>query len=77
MTTWIWVARWIKAPGKEAGVKQAAEAVRQHWREAALDQGLDPDKNVTVAEGDREIRVGISEEMDEEFREGPGEWRYY
>lgn len=77
MTTWIWVARWLKTPGKEEQVKQAAEGVRHHWREVALDEGFDPDKNVTVAEGEKEIRVGISEEMDEEFREGPGSWRYY
>ena len=77
MTTWIWVARWLKKPGNEAGVKDAAEAIRKHRLESALNQGLDPAKNVTVAEGEKEIRVGISEEMDEEFREASGEWRYY
>lgn len=77
MTTWIWVARWLKKPGNEAEIKVAAENIRKHWQDVALDEGMDPDKNVTVAEGDKEIRVGISEEMDEEFREGPGEWRYY
>lgn len=77
MTTWIWVARWLKKESNEADVKPAAEAIRKHWEEVALDQGLDPAKNVTIAEGEKEIRVGISEEMDEVFREGPGEWRYY
>ncbi|WP_243439884.1 hypothetical protein [Fundidesulfovibrio soli] len=77
MTTWIWVARWIKNTSNEAAVKQAAAGIRKHWEEVALDQGLDPAKNVTIAEGEKEIRVGISEEFDEEMREGPGEWRYY
>ena len=77
MTTWIWVARWLKKEGKEAEVKNTAAAIRKHWEEVALDQGLDPAKNVTIAESEKEIRVGISEEMDEVFREGPGEWRYY
>lgn len=77
MTTWIWVARWLKKEDNEEDVKQAAEAIRKHWEEVALDQGLDPGKNVTIAESEKEIRVGISEEMDEVFREGPGEWRYY
>ncbi len=49
----------------------------KHWREVALDQGLDPDKNVVRAESERLISVGISEEMDMEFREEPGEWRFY
>lgn len=74
---WVWVARWLKKKGKEDGIKKTAESVRDHWREVALDQGFDPDKSVTMAESDAEIRVGIAEEMDMEFREGPGEWRYY
>ena len=39
--------------------------------------GFDPARNVTVAESDKEIRVGVSEELDATFREEPGEWRYY
>ncbi|WP_043645841.1 hypothetical protein [Fundidesulfovibrio putealis] len=77
MTTWIWVARWLKKPGNEAEIAAAAANVRAHWEQSALDQGLDPAKNVTQAEGDKELRVGISEEMDEEFREASGGWRYY
>jgi hypothetical protein len=77
MTTWIWVARWLRKAGNEAEVRQAAENVRNHWQESALDQGLDPAKNVTVAENEKEIRVGISEEMDAEFREASGGWRHY
>lgn len=77
MTEYVWVARWIKKKGREEEVKEAAEAVRDHWREVALDTGFDPDKAVTVAEGKAEIRVGIAEDMDTAFREEPGSWRYY
>lgn len=74
---WIWVARWLKKDKNLDEVKRSAENIRDHWREVALDVGFDPAKNVTVAEGDKEIRVGISEEMDMAFREEPGEWRFY
>ncbi len=74
---WIWVARWLKKDENLDEVKKSAENIRDHWREVALDVGFDPAKNVTVAEGDKEIRVGISEEMDLAFREEPGKWRYY
>ena len=74
---WIWVARWLKKDENLDEVKKSAENIRDHWREVALDVGFDPAKNVTVAEGDKEIRVGISEEMDMAFREEPGKWRYY
>jgi hypothetical protein len=72
---WQWVGRWRKVESKLDRIKDAADAVRTHWEEVALDQGYDPDKNVTVQESDHEIRVGISEEMDMTFREGPGGWR--
>ena len=74
---WVWVARWLKKPGNEEEVRGAAESIRQHWEEVCLDDGFDPAKNVTVAEGEKEIRVGISEELDMNFREEPGEWRFY
>ena len=74
---WVWVARWLKRDDTVEDVRRAAERLRAHWAEAALDQGLDPGENVTLAESDREVRVGISEHMDMEFREGPGEWRFY
>ncbi|KHK01554.1 hypothetical protein [Desulfovibrio sp. TomC] len=74
---WIWVARWLKRPGQEAAITQAADHIRRHWEEVCLDVGYDPAKNVTVAENDKELRVGISEELDMTFREEPGEWRYY
>ncbi len=72
---WVWVARWIKKENNQEELRQDAKKISNHWREVALDVGFDPDKNVTVEEGDRQIRVGISEEMDMEFREGPGGWR--
>ena len=74
---WIWVARWLVRPGREEAVRQAAENVRRHWQEVCLDVGFDPARNVTVAESDKEIRVGVSEDLDATFREEPGEWRYY
>lgn len=74
---WIWVARWLKRPGQEEALRQAAGHIRRHWEEVCLDVGFDPAKNVTMAESDKEIRVGVSEELDLSFREEPGEWRYY
>lgn len=74
---WVWVARWVKNDRNAEDIRAAAEHVAKHWREVALDQGLDPDKNVVRAESERLISVGISEEMDMEFREEPGEWRFY
>jgi hypothetical protein len=72
---WIWVARWLKRSGQEEEIRQAAGQIRKHWEDACLDVGFDPTRNVTVVEGDKEIRVGISEELDMNFREEPGEWR--
>ena len=74
---WIWVARWLKRSGHEDDVRQAAEQIRRHWEESCLDVGYNPASNVTVAESEKEIRVGISAELDATFREEPGEWRYY
>lgn len=74
---WIWVGRWIKAGGNEAAVRAAAEALRKHWEEVALDVGFDPAKNVVLAEGDKMLAVGISEAMDMHFREEGGSWQYY
>jgi len=72
---WVWVARWLKKENNTDLIKKDAEKVSNHWREVALDVGLDPEVNVTISEGEREVRVGISEEMDMHFREQPGEWR--
>lgn len=72
MNTWIWVFRWRKSEGKEEEARETTAKVRKHWEEAALDQGLDPAKNVILQEFDHEIRVGISEEMDEDFSLGGG-----
>lgn len=74
---WVWVARWVKNDKNIEEIRAAASHVAKHWREVALDQGLDPDKNVVQAESERLVSVGISEEMDMEFREEPGEWRFY
>ncbi len=70
---WRWIVRFEK---DEAGyaLRSAREAC-DHWREVALDQGFDPERNVVCAESERLVSVGISEEMDMEFREAPGGWR--
>ncbi len=72
---WVWVARWLKKGDNLEEIKNFAEKVKDHWREVALDVGRDPELNVTLDEGEKEIRVGISEEMDMQFREEPGGWR--
>lgn len=72
---WIWVARWLKRSDVD-DVRQAAARIRKHWEDVCLDVGYDPEKNVTVAENEQEIRVGISEAVDASFREEPGAWRY-
>ena len=72
---WVWVARWLKKENNTDLIKKDAEKVSNHWSEVALDVGLDPEVNVIISEGEREVRVGISEEMDMHFREQPGEWR--
>lgn len=74
---WEWVARWIKREANVKSVMQSAEAVRDHWYELAADIGLDPQRNVIIAESETEVRVGLSEQLATEYREGPGEWRYY
>lgn len=73
----IWIARWPKGQTDPDTALRAAEAVRDHWKELALDQGFDPDKNICLAQSDTMVAVGLSPEMDAEFREGPGEWRFY
>jgi hypothetical protein len=72
---WVTVARWLKKEGNEDEIMKAAEAVRDHWREVSMDQGFDPDKAVTIDNGETELRVGIAEDVDKVFREGPGGWR--
>ncbi|GAB6060132.1 hypothetical protein [Desulfonatronum parangueonense] len=69
------VFRHIKLPAKNQEILDAAEKVRKHWEELALDQGLDPAKNVFLQEGEKEVRVVISEELSTVYREGPGSWR--
>jgi len=74
---WIWVGRWVKKEGRTDEARIAAESVKRHWEEVALDVGLDPAENVSLAENEKMIAVGISEEMDTLFREGGGAWQYY
>jgi hypothetical protein len=51
------------------------EDVISHFRELALDVGMDPDRNVVIQRLDDEVRVGISPELDLYLRESPGEWK--
>lgn len=60
--------------GMEA-IQAAAEKVRKHWEELALDQALDPAQNVHLQESDTEIRVVISEQLSAIYSEEPGSWR--
>ncbi|EPR37211.1 hypothetical protein dsx2_1154 [Desulfovibrio sp. X2] len=74
---WIWVGRWVRKQGQEKTARSAAEGVRMHWRDVALDVGLDPDMNVVLAESEKMLAVGISQELDEVFREEGTAWQYY
>ncbi len=58
-------------------VKNKVDGVKHHLEELALDNGFDPEKNVTLLNTDGEVRVGVSEEFDLFLREAPGAWRYY
>lgn len=62
---------------EEEAVRRKADGIRKHLEELALDVGLDPEVNVTLAEEDDEVRIGLSEEFDLYLREAPGEWRWY
>lgn len=72
----VMINNWRVDNNQPAMARRAAEATRQHWEEVALDHGYDP-SNVCVSEHDGEIRVGLSEEMYEDFRLGTGGWSFY
>jgi len=69
------VFRHRKHPSGMEAIQAAAEKVKKHWEELALDQGLDPAKNVEFQENDKEIRVVISEQLSAVYSEEPGSWR--
>ncbi|WP_247648303.1 hypothetical protein [Pseudodesulfovibrio sp. zrk46] len=76
--TFITAARFSKERlEKDENLRIRADQVQHHLREIALDVGLDPELNVTRAEVNDEVRIGISEYMDEYYREAPGSWRHY
>ena len=56
-------------------VRARADQMQQHLEDIALDVGLDPKLNVTRAEVGDEVRIGVSEYMDQYYREAPGTWR--
>ncbi len=74
---WIWVGRWVKTGGRAEEARASAEGIKKHWEEVCLDEGLDPAKNVVMAEGEKMFAVGISEQLDMLFREEGGSWQYY
>ena len=76
--TYVTAARFDKNRMKtDVALRDKADRVQHHLEEIALDVGLDPKVNVTRAEVDDEVRIGVSEYMDEFYREAPGAWRYY
>jgi hypothetical protein len=72
---WVVVTRYIKTDKNRDMVQQYLDRNREHWEEVALDVGLDPAKNVRVQEGEKEVRIEISEAMDLYFREEAGSWK--
>lgn len=76
--TFITAARFPKAhfDANEA-IRARADQVQHHLEEIALDVGLDPELNVTRSVVGDEVRIGISEYMDQYYREAPGSWRHY
>ena len=76
--TFITAARFPKDRiENDEAIRARADQVQHHLEEIALDVGLDPKLNVTRAEVGNEVRIGISEYMDEYYREAPGTWRHY
>jgi hypothetical protein len=76
--TFITAARFPKDRFEhDESLRLKADHIQHHLEEIALDVGLDPALNVTRAETDTEVRIGISEYMDQYYREAPGTWRNY
>jgi hypothetical protein len=71
---WIWIARWMKRESNIVDATRDAENVYKHWREVALDVGLDPDANVTKEESATQIRVGISKGFNQYIADEMGDW---
>ncbi len=69
------VFRHIKHPSRLEEILAAADKVKMHWEGLALDQGLDPARNVFLQDGEKEVRVMISEDLSLIYSEGPGSWR--
>jgi len=76
--TFITAARFPKNRfNHDEALRLKADHIQRHLEEIALDVGLDPALNVRRAETDSEVRIGVSEYMDEYYREAPGSWRHY
>lgn len=72
---WIWVTYYIKTDKNQEMVQALLQQNLDHWKEVALDIGLDPEKNVIAQENEKQARIGISREFDEVMREEPGDWK--
>lgn len=76
--TFITAARFDKNQLEtDAGVRAKADEVQRHLEDIALDVGLDPKRNVARQNIGDEVRIGVSEYMDQYYREAPGSWRNY
>lgn len=81
------VARFRKSRlENDAEAREKMESIRSHLEGLALDLGFAPEENIKVEDLSQpdagvdpqdEVRIGISQEMDEFLREAPGDWRYY
>lgn len=77
-TTFITAARFPKDLfDTDENLRLKADTIQDHLEQIALDVGLNPKLNVKRIEADGEVRIGVSEYMDEYYREAPGLWRYY
>ena len=59
----------------EAAIRREVDNVQHHLEELALDVGFDPGLNVVRSIVGEEVRIGLSEAMDQYLREAPGTWR--
>jgi hypothetical protein len=76
--TYVTAARFDKNRLEtDEALREKANRIQHYLEEIALNVGLDPSRNVTRVVVDDEVRIGISEDMDEFYREAPGSWRFY
>jgi hypothetical protein len=59
----------------DPAVQMWLAGMKRHMEELAQDVGLAPELNVRLSVDDREVLLGVSEQMDMYLREEPGSWR--